>query len=104
VTFRSLAQVLIVAFLGTCAAQVSHAFRLSDIFSDDFDVYVGDRPYPGDFDPYFNEPKFYRQPRYYTSTSKKTKGNKVFKTTKVEDQYGNTVYKKNTTQKKKGKK
>ena len=95
---------LIVAFLVTCSAEVSHAFRLSDIFSDDFDVYVGDRPYPSDFDPYFNEPKFYRQPRYYTSTSKKTKGNKIFKTTKVKDQYGNTVYKKTTTQKKKGKK
>jgi hypothetical protein len=95
---------LIVAFLVTCGPQGSHAFRFSDIFSDDFDVYVGDRSYPSDFDPYFNEPKFYRQPRYYTSTSKKTKGNKVFKTTKVKDQYGHTVYKKATIQKKKGKK
>jgi hypothetical protein len=104
VTFRSVAQLLILAFLLTCCVEVSHAFRLKDLFSDDdFDVYVGDRPYPGDFDPYFNEPKFYRQPRYYTSTSKKTKGNKIFKTTKVKDQYGNVVYKK-TTQKKKGKK
>ncbi len=64
-------------------------------------VYVEDHPYPGAFDPYFNEPKIYRQPRYYESTSKKTKGNKVFKTTKVKDQYGTTVYKKTTSRKKK---
>jgi hypothetical protein len=66
-------------------------------------VYVEDRPYPTDFDPYFNQPKIYRQPRYYESTSKKTKGNKVFKTTKVKDEYGNTVYKQTTARKKKKK-
>jgi hypothetical protein len=71
------------------------------VFADGFVVYVGDRPYPSDFDPYFNQPKIYRQPRYYTSTSKKTKGNKVFKTTKVKNQYGHTVYKKTTSHKKK---
>jgi hypothetical protein len=64
-------------------------------------VYVQDYPYPSAFDPYYNQPKIYRQPRYYTSTSKKTKGKKVFKTTKVKDQYGNTVYKKTTSHKKK---
>jgi len=37
----------------------------------------------------------------YEYTSKKRKGNKVFKTTKVKDQYGRTVYKK--TNKVKGK-
>lgn len=73
------------------------------IFSDGFAVYVGDRPYPSDFDPYFNQPKVYRQPRYYEYTSKKRKGNKVFKTTKVKDQYGRTVYKKTTKVKKKKK-
>jgi hypothetical protein len=30
----------------------------------EFAVYVGDPPYPSDFDPYFNQPKIYRQPRY----------------------------------------
>ena len=72
--------------------------QLSDGFSffDDFVVYVGDRAEPSDFDPYFDQPKIYRQPRYYESTSKKRKGNKVFKTTKVKDQYGRTVCK-NTT-------
>src|SRR5436190_1978552 len=64
-------------------------------------VYVEDRPFPSVFDPYYNEPKIYRQPRYYyESTSKKTKGNKVFKTTKVKDEYGHTVYKNTTSQRK----
>jgi hypothetical protein len=100
VTFRSLLQLVIVAFLVTGFTEVSHAL----ILSDGFVVYVGDRPYPSDFDPYYNQPKIYRQPRYYESTSKKTKGKRVFKTTKVKDQYGNTVYKKTTSHKKKKKK
>lgn len=62
---------------------------------------MGDRPYPSDFDPYYNQPKVYRQPRYYEYTNKKRKGNKVFKTTKVKDQYGHTVYKKTTKVKRK---
>lgn len=72
-------------------------------FSEGFVVYVGDRPYPSDFDPYYQEPKIYRQPRYYESFSKKRKGNKVFKTTKVKDQYGRTVYKKTSSHKVKNK-
>jgi hypothetical protein len=87
VTFRCL---FIIAVLVTSSAKPSHALS----FLDDFVVYVGDRPNPSDFDPYFEQPKIYRQPRYYESTSKKRKGNKVFKTTKVKDQYGRTVYKK----------
>ena len=74
--------------------QVSNALSFSDLV-----VYVRDRDDPGDFDPYFNQPKMYGQPRYYESTSKKRKGNKVFKTTKVKDQYGHTVYKKKTSHK-----
>ena len=81
-------------------AEVSQALRLSD----DLVVYVGGRPYPSDFDPYYNQPKIYRQPRYYEYTSKKRKGNKVFKTTKVKNQYGQTVYKKTTSHKMKKKK
>jgi len=73
------------------------------ILSNGFVVYVGDRPYPSDFDPYYQEPKIYRQPRYYESFSKNTKGKRVFKTTKVKDQYGRTVYKKTTSHKKKKK-
>ena len=67
-------------------------------------MYVDDQPYPAVFDPSYNQPKIYRQPRYYESTSKKTKGNRVFKTTRVKDEYGNTVYKKTTSHKKKKKK
>jgi len=85
------------AFFVMGSARLSHAFS----FFDDFVVYVGDRPYPTDFDPYYEQLKINRQPRYYESTSKKYKGNKVFKTTKVKDQYGRTVYKKTTKVKKK---
>jgi hypothetical protein len=81
------------------SAQVSRALS----FSEGFVVYVGDRPHPSDFDPYYQEPKIYRQPRYYESFSKKRKGNKVFKTTKVKDQYGRTVYKKTSSHKVKNK-
>jgi hypothetical protein len=84
------------AVLVTGSAKLSHALTFSD-----FVVFVSDHPDPSDFDPYFNQPKIYRQPRYYESTSKTRKGNKVFKTTKVKDQYGNTVYKKTTKVKKK---
>ena len=98
--FRALSYIVIVAFLVAGCPEVSHALVLSDGFV----VYVGERPFPSDFDPYYNQPKIYRQPRYYTSTSKKTKGKRVFKTTKVKNQYGHTVYKKTTSHKKKKKK
>ena len=88
------------AFFVTGSAEVSNAL----IFSDEVVVFVGDRAYPSDFDPYFNQLKIYRQPRYYESSSKKRKGNKVFKTAKVKDQYGHTVYKKTTSHKIKKKK
>ena len=98
--FRSLSYIVILAFLAGGCAEVSNALLLPG----ELVVYVGDRPYPSDFDPYYNQPKTYRQPRYYTSTSKKYKGKKVFKTTKVKNQYGRTVYKKTTSHKKKKKK
>ena len=90
---------VIVAFIVTCCAEPGYAL----ILSDELVVSVGTRSYPSDFDPYYNQPKIYRQPRYYESTSKKTKGKRVFKTTKVKDQYGHTVYKKTTSHKKKKK-
>ena len=98
--FRFLLYIVIVAFLAAGCPELSHALVLSDGFA----VYVGDRPYPSDFDPYYNQPKIYRQPRYYEYTSKKRKGNKVFKTTKVKNQYGHTVYKKTSSHKVKKKK
>jgi len=100
VILRFFVHTVVVAFFVTCVTGLSHASLLSD----EIVVYVGDRPYPSDFDPYYNQPKIYRQPRYYESTSKKRKGNKVFKTTKVKDQHGRTVYKKTTVHKKKKKK
>src|SRR5262245_15704173 len=92
--FRFFSHILIMAFLVVGSGEVSQALDFGGLV-----VYVGDRSDPGDFDPYFNQPKIYRQPRYYKSTSKKRKGNKVFKTTKVKDQYGRTVYKKKTSHK-----
>jgi hypothetical protein len=89
--------IVVAAFLATGCAELGDVL----LAPDEPVVYVQDYPYPSAFDPYYNQPKIYRQPRYYTSTSKKTKGNKVFKTTKVKDQYGNTVYKKTTSKKKK---
>jgi hypothetical protein len=96
---RLLSYILVSAFFVLGSAGVSQALDFGGLV-----VYVGDRSDPGDFDPYFNQPKIYRQPRYYQSTSKKKKGNKVFKTTKVKDQYGRTVYKKKTSYKVKKKK
>jgi hypothetical protein len=89
-----------VAFLVTGCAELGDAL----LAPDEPVVYVENWSYPTDFDPYYNEPKIYRQPRYYESISKKTKGNRLFKTTKVKDQYGNTVYKSTTSHKKKKKK
>jgi hypothetical protein len=88
------------AFLMTSWPEPGHALTLPG----ELVVFVGDRPYPSDFDPYYNQPKIYRQPRYYEYTSKKRKGNNVFKTTKVKNQYGRTVYKKTSTHKVKKKK
>jgi hypothetical protein len=96
VTFRFLSYILVMSFVAAASVEVNQA---AAFFSDGFTVYVGDRPYPSDFDPYYNQPKIYRQPRYYEYTSKKRKGNKVFKTTKVKNQYGHTVYKKKTSHK-----
>ena len=98
-TFRSLLLTVTVAFLVTGCAELVDALLAPDPV-----VYVSDQPYPAVFDPYYNQPKIYRQPRYYESTSKKRKGNKVFKTTKVKNQYGHTVYKKTTSHKMKKKK
>jgi hypothetical protein len=99
VTFRFFSYIVIIAFLAAGCAEVSHAVDFGGLV-----VYVGDRSDPGDFDPYFNQRKIYRQPRYYTSSSKKRQGVRIFKTQKVKDQYGRTVYKKKTSYKVKKKK
>jgi len=91
---------VIMAFLVTGCAELGDAL----LAPDEPVLYVDNRSYPTDFDPYYNQPKIYRQPRYYESISKKTKGKRVFKTTRVKDEYGNTVYKSTTSHKKKKKK
>lgn len=68
-------------------------------------IVVRDNPRPVYFDPYYNQPKIYRQPQYfYENTKTKKKGNKVYKTKTVKNQYGQTVYKETTSRKKKKKK
>jgi len=88
------------AFLVTACAEVSHAL----VFPGDLAVYVGDRPYPSDFDPYYNQPKIYRQTTVLRIHKQEEKRQQVFKTTKVKNQYGHTVYKKTTSHKAKKKK
>lgn len=67
---------------------------------------------PKYYDPYYNREKvwvaapvvYVPQPEYYyESTSTKKKGNKVTKTTKIRNEFGDVVYenKKTTTKKKK---
>ena len=51
--FRFLSLMVIMAFLVAGCPEVSHALLLPG----NFVVYVGDRPYPSDFDPYYNQPK-----------------------------------------------
>lgn len=94
--------VLAAMFLGGCV-------ELNEILADSPPYgYVGEPRGPVFYDPYYNQPKYYpqpyyRQPRYYESTSKKTKQGRVYKTTKIKDEYGNTVYKHTTSKKKKKK-
>lgn len=65
-------------------------------------VYVQEPSRPRYYDPYYNRPKVYWEPeRLYETTSKKTKGNKVYKTTTVKNQYGDTVYKTTKSRKRK---
>ena len=64
-------------------------------------VYVQQPRQPVYYDPYYNRPKVYREPVYFESTTKKTKGNKVYKTTTIRNEYGQTVYKDTTKKKKK---
>lgn len=98
------------------AATLLSGCTLDELFIDDSPpptvVYVQEPARPVVFDPYYNQPKVYVQSRpyyppperYYETKSKKTKGNKVYKTTTVKNQYGQTVYKNTTSSKKKKKK
>ena len=77
---------------------------LSDMDSGPEVVYVQEPFRPVYFDPYYNQPKIYIESRpevYYESTSKKTKGGRVYKTTTVRNEWGDTVYKHTSSKKKK---
>jgi hypothetical protein len=54
VFFRFLLYIVLVAVVVGGRAEVSRALLLPGEIA----VYVGDRPYPNDFDPYYNQPKF----------------------------------------------
>ncbi|HEY5813258.1 MAG TPA: hypothetical protein VIT23_11475, partial [Terrimicrobiaceae bacterium] len=64
VPFRALILSVLAAFLVTGCAELDSFLAPEPV------AYVGNRPYPGYFDPYYNQPKIYRQPRYYETTSK----------------------------------
>lgn len=107
-TFRLLLLALVAACFSGCAALDEF---LSDMDSGPDVVYVREPSRPADFDPYYNQPKVYIQPVYiqqrpevyYESTKKKTKGGRVYKTTTVRNEFGDTVYKHTTSHKKKKK-
>jgi hypothetical protein len=96
--------------VAVASASLTGCATLDDIMSEPSPppaqvLVVHEHSRPVYFDPYYNQPKIYRQPQYfYESTNKKTKGNKVYKTTTVKNQYGQTVYKDTTSRKKKKKK
>lgn len=90
------------------ATGLSGCATLDEFFADLDDepqvVYVREPSRPVIYDPYYNQAKIYRQPRYYEETSKKKKGDKVTKTKTIKNEYGQTVYKEKTTETKKKKK
>jgi len=67
-------------------------------------VYVREPSRPIYFDPYYNAPKVYvvqERESYYESTKTKSKNGRLYKTTTVKNQYGDTVYKHTSSKKKK---
>ncbi len=94
--------------LATAATALSGCATLDEFLADLDDgpqvVYVREPSAPVIYDPYYNQAKIYRQPRYYEETTKKKKGDKVTKTKTIRNEYGQTVYKEKTTKTKKKKK
>jgi hypothetical protein len=67
-------------------------------------VYVREPSAPVYFDPYYNQPKVIvvqQRESYYESTKTKSKNGRVYKTTTVKNQWGDTVYKHTSSKKKK---
>jgi hypothetical protein len=91
----------ILATVSLTGCEFDDDFLLGD--SDPSVVYVQEPRQPAYYDPYYNRPKYYQEPAYFESTNKKTKGNKIYKTTTIRNEYGDTVYKETTSRKKKKK-
>jgi hypothetical protein len=68
-------------------------------------VYVREPSAPVYFDPYYNQPKVIvvqqRPEAYYESTKTKSKNGRIYKTTTVKNEWGDTVYKHTSSKKKK---
>jgi len=68
-------------------------------------VYVRESSAPVYFDPYYNQPKVIvvqqRPESYYESTKTKSKNGRMYKTTTVKNEWGDTVYKHTSSKKKK---
>jgi hypothetical protein len=87
--------------LGTASSQAQFFLNLPNV------VVVSEPGPPKYYDPYYNQNKFWGPappPRLYKTTDTKKRGDKVTKTTKIRNEYGQVVYEnKQTTQKKKKK-
>lgn len=95
-----------IAFL-LCATALSGCITIDDLLSDPEPgpvIYVHSAREPVFYDPCYNRLKTYQAPVLYESTSKKTKGKRVYKTTTIRNEYGRIVYQDTSSQKKKKKK
>ncbi len=90
-----------------CAAGLSGCITIDELLSDSNDgpvIYVRDAREPVFYDPYYNRLKVYQAPVVYESKTKKTRGNRVYETTTIRNQFGDVVYKDTSSRKKKKKK
>jgi len=90
-----------------CAAGLTGCITLDELLSDSDNgpvIYVRDAREPVFYDPYYNHLKVYQTPVVYKSKTKKTKGNRVYETTTIRNQFGDVVYKDTSSRKKKKKK
>lgn len=100
-------------FLLVAAASLTGCATLDELFADDDGggssptvVYVREPSAPVYYDPYYNAPKVIvveqRRPEaYYESTKTKSKNGRIYKTTTVKNEWGDTVYKHTSSKKKK---
>ncbi|MEX1119394.1 MAG: hypothetical protein WEB60_11440 [Terrimicrobiaceae bacterium] len=90
-----------------CLAGLPGCITIDELLSDSDEmpvIYVRDAREPIFYDPYYNRLKIYQAPVVYESKTKKTKGNRVYETTTIRNQFGDVVYKDTSSRKKKKKK